>query len=812
MPFGPFGMFGMRFDWPEFFLGFLLAVLIFVVAFRLRPIANWLKATTTLTIERAQEAFTSGAADHYGNEVIAWAESRHAAQAIFNLTDVCIPPRVLAPPQLTNPGREDMPSAGTLAILPNLPDWTYLSAVYAGPSLDLRQAVVQGTPMMLTGPLGSGKTTALAFLAIEAASGHFTVREEEKIIPIFVHAADLKLNRRGLDEPTRALIEGVQSYASANLAPRLPSYLRSFLEQGQALILVDGLDELTQDELKVVSEWLIALRNDASGNLFIVAGPPLGYDGLTEAGFAPVAMAPWSIQRVQQFQRKWGTAWQELIVPNLPKNRIDDIDPALIIGWLDSPANPLTALEITLRTWAAFAGDVRGGRITDHYAAYLNRFLAAEEQKSAMAIAFSWIESRKGALEDKDTPRGVPTGDIVNAGILHRRGTGLLSFSLPAVGAYLAGMAMGELGVPEDIDRDFWLPAETALVFFAAFGDASDEVDHLLDDKGDLLRSGTMKVGRWLRTAQEDVAWRSKALRALGTIIQDHNAPYGLRLRASHALAQSNEPSASVFFERLLGSQYVTSRILGCLGLGGTHNEKAVAALHRGLNEDPDLRVRQAACLALAALGTDEAMEALGQNLLRADEAVRVAAAEALANHTGEGHSMLRDAHTIDDPQTRRAAVFGLGRVLAPWAEELLEKIQLEDDQWIVRGAAAEVLDNLRNPKWRIEAPIQEPADLPWLVEYAASEGQGIAPGKAGLELLRKALSKGSPEQRIAALETLAWVGGEALELELRESLENGEPYIKDAAFESLWRQAAAGHIDVELGARAESEPAQPSA
>lgn len=793
MGIGPFGLFGARFDLPEFTLGFLLAVLIFVVAFRLRPIASFLKATATVGIERARETFTSGAADNYGSEVTAWAELQHAAQAIFNLSEIVIPPRVLAPPQMTSPGREDMPSAGTLAVLPNLPDWTYLSGVYAAPSLDLRTAVAQGTPMMLTGPLGSGKTSALCFLAIEAAAGRFTIRDGEPLLPVLVHAADLNLTRNSIDEPAKALIEGVQTYASANLTPRLPSYLRRHLEARQAMILVDGLDELTQDELGVVSRWLSALRRAHPGNIFVLAGPSQGYDGITAAGFAPVSIAPWTKYHVQEFQRKWGTAWQEVVVPNLPRNSLDDIDPALIIGWLEGPGRTLTALETALRTWAAFAGDIRGKEIRHQYESYLSRFLSAEERKSATTAGLTWIEARVGAIDDSNLPRGIPAGDLVKAGILTRRTSGRLSFSVPAVGAFLAGLGMAELGVPENIDKDYWLPAETALGFHAGFVDATDEVEHKLKAGDDPLRSSVLTAARWLRTAPEDLAWRSKVLRSLGTIIQDHTLPYGLRLRATHAMAQSREPSATVFFQRLMGSQHVTSRILGALGLGGTHDTKGLEVLTDALSNDSDLRVRQAACLALAAIGTEQAMEALGKNLLQADEAVRVAAAEALAVHTGEGHDMLRDAHSIKDAQTRRAALFGLSRVPTKWAEDLIERSQVEDEQWIVRGAAAEALESRRNPKWRIEAPLREAADLPWLKAYAASEGQGIAPGRAALEMLRKALANGSPEQRIAAIEALGWVGGKALEMELQQALQGGEPYLKDAAFESLWRQSAAG-------------------
>jgi len=56
----------------------------------------------------------------------------------------------------------------------------------------------------------------------------------------------------------------------------------------------------------------------------------------------------------------------------------------------------------------------------------------------------------------------------------------------------------------------------------------------------------------------------------------------------------------------------------------------------------PSASARRAACLALVAIGTNEALEIVARTLLNADEELRRAAAEALANDPGEGHAMLR--------------------------------------------------------------------------------------------------------------------------------------------------------------------------
>ncbi len=77
---------------------------------------------------------------------------------------------------------------------------------------------------------------------------------------------------------------------------------------------------------------------------------------------------------------------------------------------------------------------------------------------------------------------------------------------------------------------------------------------------------------------------------------------------------------------------------------------------------DSEPFVRQAACLALGAIGSDTALEGLGQALLGGDEELRLAAAEALAIHPDEGYGMLREAALALDFTT----FYGRFRVESP--------------------------------------------------------------------------------------------------------------------------------------------------
>jgi HEAT repeat protein len=787
--FGPFGLFGMRFDLPEFFVGVATGLLIVFFIFRMRPLTSWLRGLVGETFQRASESFTAGAQDRYGVELIQRAELMHLSSEILTLSEIAVPPRILTPAISTDPDIEVSTGTDTLSVLPNLPDVNFLTAVYSGPSIELAAAVRRGDQLLLTGPVGSGKSTALAYLAIQAAQGQLRREDGDPFIPILLHAADLELER-GRDGPEQVLVDAVQRRVSSGLASRLPTYLKAHLSAGRALILFDGSDEYPVEALRQFAGWLVQLKTAFPDSQFVVAGPIRGYDGIVQLGLAPVALAPWSDHQIRLFNKRWGGAWKEHVEPHMNRNRLEQIDPALMSGWLLGSLG-LTPLELTLRAWAAYAGDTVGATVLDHVEAYLRRFLSAEEQQSAASVAVAWLEAQTGAFDESAVPRGSPLADLAQAGILIERPRRTASLRVPGIGAYLAGQGMSQLGVPETVDKPGWDIAATAHAFYVSMTEASEEVSHYLEDDNDPLYSRKLRVGQWLKIAPTAAKWRPGALRALGKIMQDSKLAFGLRLRATHAMAESKEPTASVFFKRLLGSDRPRTRILGALGLGGVRDMEAVKPLNDLLQSDPDLRVRQAASLALAALGIETALESLGEALLNGVEEVRVAAAEALAIHIDEGHAMLKEAATLDDLLTRRAAVFGLARIPADWARELLETMQVDDNQWVVRGAAAEALEKITNPQHPIVPPPQEIAEIPWLVSFAEREGLGVAPGRPALEMLRRALNNTSPEIRLAALETLAWVEPGELDLELKQALREGESYIRDAAFEALWRQRA---------------------
>src|SRR3972149_289612 len=79
-----------------------------------------------------------------------------------------------------------------------------------------------------------------------------------------------------------------------------------------------------------------------------------------------------------------------------------------------------------------------------------------------------------------------------------------------------------------------------------------------------------------------------------------------------------------------------------------------------------------------------------------------------MANDPVEGHSMLREGATLADIMLRRAIVHGLARVEQPWATEILQRMQVEDDQWAVRNLANQYLEQMTKVDPRVPRKLNQ--------------------------------------------------------------------------------------------------------
>lgn len=811
----------------SFWLGVILTTLAWWVFSLLRPAFQHLRATILTKQAEKKEKIqsSSGLEEHYRQGVLQRAQSLHLAAPLFSLEEIIVPPELLAPPPRIEPGNPLMSEDIAGAAVPYLPAWPELAAIYHAPTLTLAQALSGNSDIILTGQPGMGKTVALAYLASRLARRDSEPGLPQDILPFLIHIADLDLPVKK-DEPLNPVISLVADKFSVLELGRIPDFVRKAFSEGRALLLLDGTDELTPDGLQNAVEFIKAVKRAFPKTRMVTTATSDYLDGLITLNFVPFALASWNMGKRMKFLETWGFLWANYVAVEAWAQANEYVDPLLLINWLNADNGALTPLELTLITWGAYAGDIRGPRPLDAIESHLRRLTPGgvpEEALEKLALqiiqsgepifdlrkAREWIKSfeppesatpievsevtddRKSEM--MQTPSLGLIAKMTGSGLLTQHRNGRMRFVHPVLGAFLAGRTMASQRSEVLLEQPPWIGKNLALQFLAAFGDATPLVDILLSMLDRPLSRNLLTPARWLRDAPRSMAWRGQVMVRLAELLRQSDQPLGLRAQALCAFIQSGDPGVALMLRQLLEEHDLDILHLAALGSGALQDTNSIELLSDLLSTQSS-NVRSAACLALVNIGTTTALDIVASALLHGDENLRRAAAEALANHPEEGYAMLREgAGMKEDLLVRRASVYGLGRIAEPWAVELINNMETNDDQWAVRNAAMECKENHQQPNRHIPQRLPPPSESPWIIAFAGKQGLGVAPGSLTTELLLLALKTGSEEERLASLSYLRMMPVEGVFGALYQAMYGGEFALREAVFQTLSEMAARG-------------------
>lgn len=832
---------------PEFLwfaFGFATGILFAWLLNRVRPLFSQIRVTAKERREVAQTRRTSGLEDNHRRITLRRAQGMHLASSLFSLDEILQEPRLIAPPARVEPGvigiQEDIISQ----TLPYMPGWPELAAIYRGATLGAAEAIAGGSNIVIVGAAGTGKTVALAHLASLAANLKVKGEADRDAVPYLYHIADLQLPYDASRDPASLIINAASENAPIFDLRRLPGFIQQTFRDGQALVLIDGFDELDPEGQAKVVEWFTALLKAYPKARIVTTGCFDQLNGLIKLGFNPLALMGWDSHKSAHFIQQWGELWSRTVALEAwAQTGPEQVDPILLNTWLTTNNNGLTPFELTLKVWGAYAGDSLGPRVLDAIATHVRRVAPAGTPVAALELlamqvvltsqpifdprlARSWVkqydivedrpienaesvtktadgeaasltDSQKIRIKKSKAGGAVPTygllSKMVESGLLVSHPNNKMRFLHPVLNGYLAGQAIGDndadttlLALPD------WDGKTLSLRYLAARGDATAVADIMLKESEIPLHKQAFTVARWLRDAPKEAPWRKKAFACLLAILQGDGQPLGLRGQAMAAFVVSGDPGAATLFRQLLSSRSFDLIPLAALGIGALKDLKAIDALEE-LMQAPVGAVRRAVCLALIAIGTERSLEGVARALLQGDEELRRAAAEALANDPFEGHAMLKEGATLEDIMVRRAVVHGLSRVGQPWAVEILQRIQVEDDQWAVRNLANQYLEQLQNIDPRVPRPLTTPSESPWLIEFAGKQKMGVPRGGPATDVLLSAFRLGDTEERLAALPYLKQVVSEGIIGALYHGMYGEDPEVREAAFHAIGEIAADG-------------------
>jgi NACHT conflict system protein/NACHT domain-containing protein len=181
---------------------------------------------------------------------------------------------------------------------------------------------------VLTGRAGSGKTTVLQWLAVNAARSSFTgsLTGFNDCFPFFIRLRDYVGEK--LPVPERFL-----AGSAPLLVDEAPAgWVRDQLDSGRALVLVDGVDELPSHQRGAVADWLGGLVERFPDASYVVTTRPTAISDrwLDGIGFTRSLLEAMPPALVRQFIGNWHEATRSQVTDQDDRAELDRYQQSLL--------------------------------------------------------------------------------------------------------------------------------------------------------------------------------------------------------------------------------------------------------------------------------------------------------------------------------------------------------------------------------------------------------------------------------------------------------------------------------------------------
>jgi len=809
----------LRFDSVSFWIGFITGALLWVILRMIRPILNRSWVYIKAQFQLSRKNVLSNVLKQHCTDILKNIQDNHIASSLFSLDEILISPRLMAPPPHFDPDVPPPYEDVVSTIIPYTPDWPELAAAYHCESLDPLFAFSSSKRIAIIGKPGIGKTMTLSYLASALAKQKLDSASDQGLIPLLLTSSSIKYQNS--TDPLPIIIEAVSTSASKKTKRQLPFMVKTILENNNAVLILDGLDELFVEDLKEKVDFISSLIEAFPDLKIVVAADSNHIDRLPRLGFQFYSVTAWGNKQQNDFLNRWNSLWEA----HIQSTNKQTYDNRLIIQWLKNLDSATTPLEFTLKIWSAYAQDQFGHQMGDSIRAYVRRMgvIIPSSELTLELLALTMLQhrsliipenyARTGIMENaiklrefhsnsaekdgivKDLPRSTSISkilsDLGNTGIININSRNEICFVHLVIPGYLVGNSVLNNNTSKAFSQASWPVESFAALTRARITKIGEEFYKILYRTDDPLMLDRLSLGCWLPIISNEIDEKKVIINRLIDDLENEMLPLGLRFKLLTSLLISDDTKIQSKIRNLLKSENRSTRLIATIGCGYLRDDNATELLLNLLRDDT--RVGQAACLALALIRSNNAIEGLATALLEGNDQLRCAAAEAFATIPDKGYKILEEGSNLDDIVTKRAVIYGLRKVNEPWSTQILDKLHRDDNQWVIKDAAIQAIEDLNNQDLSdrvIDTPLHK---IPWLVAFAGDLGQGISQGKSAQAMLLRVLEEGNDDEILAALNQIQQRGITDVFPNIYPLYYGERHDIREAAYYVMWQISSMG-------------------
>lgn len=803
-------------DLPSFILGFV-AGLLFLYLYR-RFLPRILKATKTIRARLAsiQVSASKNIPLSYARQAHKAFQSQHSFRDFFPLESISISASLIAPPPTAALDPDSDEPSLLHRTIPYLPDTPFLATAYSTPSLSIEEAASSGRNLCLIGEAGSGKTTALINFGVLLIKKISRFKQLNNRVPFYLDAQQVisQFPNRNVQDVLSAAFTSQIDFDSLH---GYSDYLLSTLQQGSAMLLLDGMDCLSASEFDQVLNFVRVLTSQYPSVQIIITSGTDYLGKSVEFGFIPLGLESWNKHLKQTYLRKWHTAWNTLSPESpLTSEPIETLQTQILFKWLIHHTEHLSPFEFSALVFNVYSNTVSGltplailegflaARFRSHppqimHALELCAVYVLDQQKTQFSnhdIA-DWLQNNKEiGIVDTAKNHNSPLERAFQSGVeknllkqidLHR-----YSFNNLALAGVLSSRGITHFN-PRLLNQIAAQPSwsmQTSTIKFISDPTTAANLFGEISKYFGIQKSLLVHSLNWLRYLPQNSSLRDGLLKIAAREIHSNHLT-AVKTRLAATLASTGIKEAEPVINHLLQSSSAPVRRAAALAAGLLGRPKMVPQLIKLLRDvEPN---NFAACYALGLIASPTALEAVADSLMHGSELLRRSAAEALSRHPSEGHPALREGSKMDDILVRYAVVHGLKQIKAPWSAEILDYMRIEDDQWVVRDAAQHAFEAISAPSTFIPRPPVNLTKTAWLTDLAPEHEISSLNDENCLELLLAILQEGSDENKQAALLALRQEGYTDIFPAIYIAMRNASSQTLDEAETTLWYTSRTG-------------------